>query len=263
MYKLGILGLGNMGGSILSGIIKSNLYNNDEIIIYDLDLSKTNKYLELGISVANDINELFNNTEIILLAIKPQNINSLVLNCNNPNLNIISIVAGKTINDLTLVFGDVNYIRVMPNTPSLIGEGTTVIAVDEKTDSNLLGETIKIFNSIGLVETISDKLINEVIPLNGSMPAYLYYFIKCFVNKAKTLGFSEEQAKILAANSIIGSAQMVLKSNKDIDTLIKDVCSPGGATLKGIEVLDNSNLQKIIDDVCEACIKRAYELSSK
>ena len=254
MYKLGILGLGNMGGSILSGIIKSNLYNNDEIIIYDLDLSKTNKYLELGISVANDINELFNNTE---------NINSLVLNYNNPNLNIISIVAGKTINDLTSVFGDCNYIRVMPNTPSLIGEGTTVIAVDEKTDSKLLGETIKIFNSIGLVETISDILINEVIPLNGSMPAYLYYFIKCFVNKAKTLGFSEEQAKKLAANSIIGSAQMVLKSNKDIDTLIKDVCSPGGATLKGIEVLDNSNLQKIIDDVCDACIKRAYELSSK
>lgn len=263
MYKLGILGLGNMGGSILSGIIKSNLYNNDEIIIYDLDLSKTNKYFDLGIKLANDINELFNNAAIILLAIKPQNINSLVLNCYNPNLNIISIVAGKTINDLTSVFGDGNYIRVMPNTPSLIGEGTTVIAVNEKTDSKLLGETIKIFNSIGLVETISDKLINEVIPLNGSMPAYLYYFIKCFVNKAKELGFGEEQAKQLVANSIIGSAHMVLKSNKDIDRLIQDVCSPGGATLKGIEVLDNSNLQKTIDDVCDSCIKRAYELSTK
>ena len=103
--------------------------------------------------------------------------------------------------------------------------------------------------------------MNEIIPVNGSMPAFLYYFAKAFIDDSVNRGINYEVSKKLAAEAIIGSAKMILETDKSIEQLIKDVCSPGGATLKGLEVFDNNNLNKIISDTSEACIKRAYELS--
>ena len=263
MYKLGIIGLGNMGRSILSGILKSTIYNKDEIFIYDIDETKTKEFEEQGINKAIDSKQLFELSNIVLLAIKPQSLNTLEIHGDNKKYNIISIVAGKTKEDLISIFGLCDIVRVMPNTPSLIGCGTTVIAKSEDTNELLFEEAMKIFNSVGIVEVIDDSMINEVIPFNGSMPAFLYYYVKLYLDKAKRLNFDEETAKKLIVNTIIGSSKMILDTDKSIDELIKNVCSPGGATLKGIEELDKANTQAIIDNVCDSCIQRAYELSKK
>ena len=177
------------------------------------------------------------------------------------NLIVVSVVAGKTIEDLEKIFGKQQFIRVMPNTPALIKEGTTAISRTSNINDEVFEVVKKIFLSIGTVEEISDNLMNEVIPLNGSMPAFLYYFVKSFTEKAVRDGIDYEVAKRLACNAIIGSADMILKSGKDIDTLIKDVCSPKGATLEGLKVLEDNKLNEIIEKVSDATIKRAYELS--
>ena len=259
-YKLGVLGLGNMGGSILNGIINSSLYNKEEIFIYDIDKAKLEKFN--GINVSLNEKDLIENVEMLIVALKPQMINVLKsVEFNNKDLTIISIVAGKTVNDLKEIFGDVKVIRVMPNTPALINEGSTAISRTSDVSDEVFNKVKKIFSAIGIVEEISDELMNEIIPVNGSMPAFLYYFAKAFIEKAVSDGIDYEVAKSLCVQGIIGSAKMISVTNKPIDELIKDVCSPKGATLEGLKILEDNNVDQILKETASATIKRAYELS--
>ena len=236
-YKLGILGIGNMGGSILNGIINASIYNKEEILIYDIDKAKLDKFH--FINVAEDEKDLIDNVEMLLLAIKPQMINNLSsIPFKNNELLVISIVAGKTVEDLKDIFGDVKIIRVMPNTPCLINEGATALSRSSNVTDYEFNEVKKIFSSIGVALEIPDNLMNEIIPVNGSMPAFLYYFAKCFIDKAVEDGIDYETAKTLCVQGIIGSAKMISNTNKSIDELIKDVCSPKGATLEGLKALE-------------------------
>ena len=259
-YKLGILGIGNMGGSILEGILKTSIYNKEEIFLYDINPSVAQKYSELSFS--KNEKELIENVEILILAIKPQMLTAIEnIKFDISSLVVVSVVAGKTIEDLEKIFGKQQFIRVMPNTPALIKEGATAISRTSNISDEVFEKVKKIFLSIGTVEEIPDNLMNEVIPLNGSMPAFLYYFAKSFIEKAVKNGLDYEIAKRLACNAIIGSADMIVKSGKDIDTLIKDVCSPKGATLEGIKVLEENKVNEKLEKVSDATIKRAYELS--
>lgn len=263
MYKFGVLGVGNMGGSILAGIINSSLYNKEEILLYDIRNEVQENYEKSGFNIAKDEEDLINNVEVLLLSIKPQSLNNLLkYNIHNEKLVIISIVAGKTNEDLKKIFGEKTIIRAMPNTPSLINFGATAISKDDQIDNNTFDIAIKIFESIGSVEVIPDNLLNEIIPLNGSMPAFLYYFANAFIKKAVEDGVEFEVAKRLVCNGIIGSAQMILKENKPIEELIKNVCSPKGATLEGMKVLEEHNVEQTLKKVSKATIKRAYELSN-
>lgn len=261
-YKLGILGVGKMGGSILEGIISSNIFSKDDIYLYDTNIDIKTKYINRGFNIATDEYNLVEESEMILLAIKPQMFGCLTkYNFKISNKVIISIVAGKTLSDLQSIFGNQQFIRVMPNTPSLIGCGATAISKTNNVDEKTFSDVKKMFESIGMVAVIDDNLMNEVIPLNGSMPAYLYYFAKAFINNAVDKGIDFNTAKELCCHAIIGSAKMILQTNKSIDELIKDVCSPKGATLEGIKVLEENKVNAILNETSDACINRAYELS--
>lgn len=262
-FKLGILGVGKMGGSILEGILRSNIYKPSEICIFDVNQEINNKYQNIGLTVLENEYELVKQSVMVLLAIKPQMFSCLTkYTFDLQDKVIISIVAGKTLKDLENIFGKQQFIRVMPNTPSLINCGATAISKTDNINEEVFQKVKSIFESIGVVSLIDDNLMNEVIPLNGSMPAYLYYFAKGFIENGVSKGIDYETAKLLCCHAIIGSAKMILETNKPIDELIKDVCSPKGATLEGIKVLDDNNVNKIINDTCDACIKRAYELSN-
>ncbi len=259
-YKLGILGIGNMGGSILNGILNASIYNKEDVLIYDIDQTKLNVFC--NIKAATSEKELIENVDKLILAIKPQMMNVLKsIDFNNSNLIVISIVAGKTVSDLKDIFGDVKIVRVMPNTPCLISEGATALSRSSNVTDYEFNEVKKMFSSIGLAVEIPDNLMNEIIPVNGSMPAFLYYFAKCFIDKAVKDGIDYSTAKALCVQGIIGSAKMIETSDKSIDELIKDVCSPKGATLEGLKVFEKYNTKEILEEVSNATINRAYELS--
>lgn len=261
-YKLGILGLGKMGNSILSGIIKSKLYNKEDILLYDVNDEIKSNLLKEGFIFAVNEEKLLQSVEKVLIAIKPQMLSKLPhLELDDYSLTVISIVAGKTIDDLEEIFSKQKYIRVMPNTPSLIQFGATAICRNNQVTIEEFKEVKKIFSSIGIVEEIPEDKMNEVIPVNGSMPAFLYYFAKSFIEEGVANGLSYEVCKSLVCHAIIGSSKMILESDKPIDELIKDVCSPGGATLEGMKVLDEANVDGILKEVSKKSIKRAYELS--
>ena len=264
MYKLGIIGLGKMGSSILSGIIKSSIYNKNEILLFDINENIKTTLLNDGFLFSDNEEQLLENVEMVIIAIKPQMFNVLKqLKFTNSNLVVISIAAGKTISNLKEIFGNNKYIRVMPNTPALISSGATAIARDENVDEDTFNKVKKIFESIGIVEEISEDKMNEIIPVNGSMPAYLYYFVKAFIDAAVEEGIDYEVAKRLACESVIGSSKMILETNKSIDELIKDVCSPGGATLEGLYVFNENKMDEIIKKASKACVDKAYDLSTK
>ena len=149
----------------------------------------------------------------------------------------------------------------MPNTAALINEGSTAISRTSDVSDIKFNKAKEIFSSIGIVEEISDELMNEIIPVNGSMPAFLYFFAKAFIEKAVTDGIDYEVAKSLCVQGIIGSAKMISVTNKPIDELIKDVCSPKGATLEGLKILEDNNVDQILKETSSATTKRAYELS--
>lgn len=261
-YKLGILGLGKMGSSILYGIIKSGLYKKEEILLYDVNEETKIKLTEESFTFSDSEQQLIDNIETLLIAIKPQMFKVLnELNTNNLNITVISIAAGKTIKNLQDIFGNQKFIRVMPNTPALISSGATAIARGENVDEETFSKVKQIFASIGVVEEIKEEKMNEIIPINGSMPAYLYYFVQAFIEQGVKEGIDYEVAKKLACEAVIGSAKMILETNKSIDELIKDVCSPGGATLEGLYVLENEKFKEIIYKSSIACVKRAYDLS--
>jgi len=195
-YKFGILGLGKMGSSILFGIIKSNLYSKEEILLYDVNDDVKNNLISQGFKFSCNEQELVENVNTLLIAIKPQMFYKLnELNFDGLNLTVVSIAAGKTINNLQEIFGNQKFIRVMPNTPALISCGATAIARGVNVDQETFDNVKRIFVSIGVVEEIEESKMNEVIPINGSMPAYLYYFVQAFIEQGVKDGIEYDITK--------------------------------------------------------------------
>lgn len=258
MKELGIIGVGKMGESILRGIINKKVFKEKEIIIYDVDKEKCALLEEEDFEIAETIEEVFNEAETILLAIKPQNFKELRI--KDTNKLIISIAAGISIEKLKEFFGENLYIRVMPNTGALINKAVSVIAADDNVTMKDMKIALKIFNAIGVTYQVIEDQIDDLTPLNGSMPAYVYYFMKAFIDSAVLRGIDYNLAREIVAHTLISSANMVLENPKTIEELIKDVCSPKGTTIAGLEVLEENELLRIIDEASIACSKRAKEL---
>lgn len=261
--KLGLIGAGKMGMSILSGITAKKIFKKEDILVCVRREDAYNNLKNDGYNPTYSMKECYQNSDILILAIKPQGFEAMLeeLKDIKKDCLIISVAAGIKI-EYIYKYLKGRIVRVMPNTPATIGYGTTAISLfnTNEDDKNIVD---KIFKSIGTVVYIEEKMMNDVTPCNGSMPAYVFYFIRAFVKSAIDAGFDLETAKSLVASSVLGSAKLLMESNKDLDTLINDVCSKGGTTIEGIYVFDNANFNKIIDDCFKACAKRAKELGEK
>lgn len=259
MYKIGFLGLGNMGYAILNGIVKKGLYQKEEIAFVAPSDKTKEKYLSFGINLLKDERELILNCKIIILAIKPQKYQEVFAKLTGIDFKdktIVSLAPGKTIAYLQSVFPSTNIVRAMPNTPAKISKGTTTLA-----GNGNIKEVKEIFDSIGTSIVIDENLIDEVIPLNGSLPAYLFAFAKAFIDKGVEKGLSKEQARELVFSAILGSASLALNDKEDIDILISNVCSKGGSTIEGLNALKENNFFQAISKCFEACVERSKELA--
>ena len=262
-YKLGILGVGKMGGAILDGVVSSKIYDKKEIYLYSPDEETKNKYVNLGFNFAENEKDLFINSNIILIAIKPQVFGEALVYAKDldfSNRGVLSIAAGKKISELESYFKNATVIRAMPNLPASIRCGAITVCANGY--DNLFDEAFKILESVGSVSKIKEDQMDETLPLNGSMPAYAYLFAKAFIDYAVKNNIDYNVALDLTCNSIKGSMDMIL-NNKDtsIDTLIKNVCSKGGTTIEGLNKLYDNNFEDIIYECALACTNRSKELS--
>lgn len=265
-YQIGVIGAGNMGTAIVQGAVKAGLCAPAEILLYNRSEEKRAAKAALGFSVTDDYAALYASCKIVILAVKPQNFPE-VLGALRPVANakplVVSIAAGVTFAKMETVLGeDCPIIRVMPNTPLMIGKGASVLVRNKAATAEQLSAIRALFDSMGVTAVYeNENMLNEVIPYNGSAPAYVYSFIDAMVKSAQSHGLTAEDATRLFCCTCIGAAEMVLQNKTQTPAeLTRAVCSPGGTTIEAIHVLEERGFADILAEASDKCIDRAYEL---
>lgn len=270
MYSkdLGIIGVGNMGNALLRGILNASIINKSKIIIYDInDKLLSNRSQEVGVDKANSNRELVQKSKYILIAVKPQVINS-VLEDLDENINdgqiIISIAAGVTINQIkSIIKKEIGIVRVMPNTPALVGSGASVLSHNNKFDVGELEFIKKMLSAVGLVLELEEKHLDAVTGLSGSGPAYVFVIIKALAEGGVKMGLPHDISLKLAAQTVLGAAKMVLETNEHPEKLKDMVTSPGGTTVEGLHMLEKGNIRGTLINAVEAATEKSRKLASK
>lgn len=265
MTKLGFIGVGNMGCAIIKGA--NGKLGNTAVFAYDADPAKLSGLTEYGATAADSIRELAEKCDYLLLAVKPQQLDGVLAEVKpvlREDTVIISICAGisaEYIKERTAPQAKV--VLVMPNTPMMLGAGASAMSRGEGVSDAEFAFARKIIGSCGITEEIPSDKMKEVIAINGSSPAFIYLFAKGFVDYADKAGIDKEAALRLFAQTLTGSAKMLTDSGMSVGELIKQVSSPGGTTLAGLDRLYAGRLTDVVEDACGACTKRAYELGQK
>lgn len=261
--RIGFIGFGNMAHAIASGIIEQGLVAKEDVIAFDpLESQVTN--FKYNVLLSKSALQVASEAKFVFFCVKPQMLEeaakSLAGNIGGDTV-IISIMAGVTTERLSaLLKTDRPIIRVMPNTPLMIGKGCTAVARPDGISDEDFTFAFSVFNSIGYAFELPESKINEIIPVNGSSPAAIYYFAKLFSDNAKKHGIDYDTALKAFCHTLIGSAQMMLDSGKDVDTLIEMVCSKGGTTLAMLDAFKEKDFEGAVSSGFDACVKRAYEL---
>ena len=265
MTKLGVVGVGNMGGAIIKGI--NGKLGNTAVFAYDKDPQKLVNLRNLGATAANNIADIAHKCDYLLIAVKPQQLDEVLAQiklANNENVVLISICAGISTEYIRArTFPKAKVVLVMPNTPMMLGVGASAMSRGENVSDNEFTFARKVIGSCGITKVISEDKMKEIIAVNGSSPAFIYVYALGFVQYAEKVGIDRDTALALFAQSLIGSAKMLTESGMEIEELIKQVSSPGGTTIAGLEKLSEGKLTEVVIGACEACTRRAYELGEE
>ena len=264
-YRFGVLGAGNMGTAIVEGAVRAGLFPPAQALLFNRSAEKREKNREKGFAVTGDYTEVYTACDTVVLGVKPQNFDEILpvlsgCRCEKPL--VVSIAAGITFAKIERALGaDTPVVRVMPNTPLMLGEGAAQLVKNAAATQEQLDAVRALFDTMGATAVFDEEsMLNEVIPYAGSAPAYLYAYADAFVQSAKQHGINEDDALTLICQTMIGSAKMLLRRDKTPAELIRAVCSPGGTTIEGMKVLEDRDLYGIVSEACDKCIKRAYEL---
>ncbi|HHT83325.1 MAG: pyrroline-5-carboxylate reductase [Christensenellales bacterium] len=262
-FALGIIGCGVMANAILDGILNKKLISADRIAAYDIDDDKMDYISRKGVIKAQSANQLIYESEIVMLAVKPQHYSDILKNGDFSNTRtLISIMAGVKTSVLREKIGSklLGIARVMPNTPCKIGEGFSALYFDNVNNADK--EFVKnIFQSCGETITIAEEKFDAVTSVSGSGPAYVYMFLNGMIKGGMEGGLTYEQAKAMAVNTVIGAAKLAKMSEIKLDDLIEMVCSKGGTTIEAVNIYRQKGLEDIIAEGIKACRKKSILLS--
>lgn len=264
-YRFGVLGAGNMGMAIAEGAVRAGLLTRDQVLLFNRSEDKRAANRARGYAVTGNYTEIYTGCETVLLAVKPQNFDEILPvlgKCEGGKPLVVSIAAGVTFAKIERALGaDTPIIRVMPNTPLMLGEGATELVKNAAATDAQLAQIRALFDTMGVTVVFDrEDMLNEVIPYAGSAPAYIYAFADAMVKSAQSHGIGQEDALKLFCQTMIGSAKMLLEGGKTPAELIRAVCSPGGTTIEAMRVLETCGLADMLAQANDKCIARAYEL---
>lgn len=256
--KIGFIGCGNMAKAIISGLIGSSTFKPDEIIVSDHDnnqlMDAKDRY---GVNITANNSELVLESEMIVLAVKPQVLSEVINEiCDTVSENklIISIVAGQSINKIESMFGgNIKLIRTMPNTPALAGEGMTAVCRNCNVTDLELEYALKILTSFGKAEVIPEKLMDAVVAVSGSAPAYVAMLIEAMADAAVMEGMPRKQAYMFAEQTVYGTAKLLMDTGMHPAELKDMVCSPAGTTIGAVKVLEEKGFRSAVIEAMEEC----------
>ena len=260
--KIGFIGLGNMASAMIGGILKKELYSAEDIIGSDKSEDSVQKAAKIfGIHTTTDNLEVAQAADVLILAVKPQFFPEVIAEIKGAvreETLIISIAPGKTMEWIMEHFGrELKLVRCMPNTPALVGEGMTGACRNEYVTDEDYATVLQILGSFGEVETIPENLMDVCVSVSGSSPAYIYILIEAMADGAVVDGMPRAQAYKFAAQSVLGSAKMVLETGKHPGELKDQVCSPGGTTIEAVRVLEEKGFRSSVIEAMKACVRKA------
>ena len=266
--KIGFIGCGNMGSAMVGGLIKSGFVTADDIIVSTKTEASSKRLAdEFKIATTLDSKIVTKESETIILAVKPNMYKSVVEEIKKELTDdklIITIAAGIEIANMEEWLGDsCKVIRTMPNTPALVGEAMSAVCPNKNVSEEDLQYCINIFESFGECEVLEEKYFDGFIAVAGSSPAYVFMFIEAMADGAVKLGIPRAKAYKMAAQSVLGSAKMVLDTGKHPGELKDMVCSPGGTTIDAVVELEKLGLRNSVIQAMDKCAEKSKNLSKK
>lgn len=264
--RIGFIGIGAMGSALLQGMLSSGVQP-EQIVAADASESRLRDMVEkYGIEAASDNQGVAERARIIFLAVKPQDIETVLQGIDSAITRehlLISVAAGIPISFITASIGQqAGVIRVMPNTPCLVGEGAIAVSCGRGVHSKDLEMVISWLESLGMVRVVHEKLLDAVTGLSGSGPAYIYTMIEALMDGGVLAGLPRELARDLAVQTVYGSAKMVWETGEHPAILREMVTSPGGTTAAGLFALEEGCFRVAVLKAVQAAAKRSKELGT-
>ncbi len=269
-YKIGFIGGGNMASSLIGGLVAEPQTAAENIWVFEPSTEKANALVEqFGINAARNNVELIENVDIVVIAVKPQVLQQvlepLAISVAAKKPLLVSVVAGISARSIEKWLGvDLAIIRVMPNTPALIGMGACGLYANQRVNNDQKNAAESLFDAVGISAWVeSEQDIDSVTALSGSGPAYFMLFLQGLIESAEAAGLKPETAKALAVQTAAGAAQLVSSSDLELQTLIDNVTSPRGTTEKALESFNTNGLKALVNEAFEAARTRSHELAKE
>ncbi len=263
--KLGFIGCGNMAGAMIGGILGSGALRAEDIAASNPSapaLEKASR--KWGIAVTNNNREVAAGSGILVLSVKPQFYAAVIEEISDdvPESSVVVTIApGKTIEKLESMFGrGLKLVRTMPNTPALVGEGMTALCPSKLVTDAELKEVKRLFDSFGKSEIVGESVMDAVVAVSGSSPAYVFMLIEAMADAAVKGGMPRAKAYTFAAQAVYGSAKMVLETGSHPAVLKDMVCSPAGTTIDAVAVLEEKGFRGAVMDAMNACIEKSRSM---
>ena len=262
-YNVGFVGAGNMGGALAKAVCKKIGGENVVISCKDIDEAKeVAGRLSCNYGTSDDV---ASNSKFVFLGIKPQGLDDVAKRLKadfdkNKDCTIVSMLAGVKTSRLEDLFGKKKVIRIMPNTPAAVGEGMILVCGNSYVTDEDMAEFLDMMSMCGKLDLIDEELIDAGTAVSGCGPAFVYMFIDALAEGGVKCGLTREQAVKYAAQTLIGSAEMVLETGIHPDELKIAVCSPGGSTIEGVKSLENDGLKDAVIHAVEASYNKTKKL---
>jgi pyrroline-5-carboxylate reductase len=261
-YTLGFIGCGNMGGALAKAASKS--LQGNQIALCDFDKTKVEKFVQEFGAVAATTQEIAHEARFVVLAVKPQMMENAIAEFAEilrarTDVTIITMAAGLSMAAIRQYIGaDLPIIRIMPNTPAMLGLGMILYATDgvsEQEEQDFLAA----FAAAGVIDKLAEEKIDAASALSGCGPAFCYLFLQSLADGAVECGLSPDKAQLYAAQTMLGAAQMVLTYGEPIKRK-DEVCSPGGTTIEGVKALEKADMHGVAVSAVKASYHRTLEL---
>lgn len=263
--KIGFIGCGKMASAIIGGVIASNYLPKENIMAAEINEEKASeKSKELGIKVITDNNELVNSVDVVFVATTPNFVEG-VLNGIKSSVTkdklVVSIAAGVTTRFIESILGsDKRVVRVMPNTPALVLEGMSGVAGGTKATEEDVQAVVELLSNIGKAIEVTEEQLDIVTAISGSGPAFYYKVINDIARAGEKMGMDYEKALTLSIQTAIGSAKMLLSSDKSAEDLIASVATKGGCTRVGVDYMEEVDTADMFYNLIEKTAEKAHAL---
>jgi len=263
---VGFLGFGNMGSAIAAGLIARGVLAPGAVVAHDPDAGRSARVAELGGRKAGTAAELAAAADTLVLAVKPQmwrEATAPLVGALKPGARVVSIMAGVNIAAIRGALGEgVRVIRVMPNTPAMVGAGAAGIAPGPGCDADDADAARTMFEAVGVAEIVAESDLDAVTALSGSGPAYFFYLVECLVNAGVAEGLEPGVAQRLAVQTALGAGRLLAESGEPAATLREKVTSKGGTTHAALESFRSGDFEGIIAQGVHAAAVRSRELGA-